>query len=105
MGLSAFIGDKEYSLGSAVHFNTFLNNVSKIGDFPSLLQRSFSEGSVEIQYEGEPDLFTSSVYALLADCSELKRSGKLVGVDKDILDSLIDICDAAIMEGKSIEFG
>lgn len=70
-GSRLIIEEQEFYLGDATSFNAMLNEVSQIGEFPNLLDKSFVEGKILFNYDGEPTDLRCSAKRLQLECRQL----------------------------------
>ncbi len=100
MGISMFVGRKEFRLTSGVNFNSFLNEISELDDYPNFLLRSFSEGRFTLA-DSELSLFKSSIEDLLDECEDLETKD-LSELSKYVLLQVKRALKTAIREKKDV---
>lgn len=102
MGLTLKIKDDEIRITNSVDFNKFLNEVSKFGRSPSLLDRSWAYGSFRYDFAGEMEVYVSSLDDLKAECSILFNL-PLTKPSKFILIRIQKACEIAINKKTNIQ--
>ena len=103
MGVPLMVGDHEYTLGTASHFNEFLNEISKIDHFPNLMTKSFQEGRMRVDKMVRPTVKECSVINILSECLIIEQQEGLSNISLHILDQLIDMCRRAMKQKVHIE--
>lgn len=104
MTIRAYCGkEEEFHLGNFTAFNRFQEEVSRLGNYPNLLQRTFLEGKVEHTDSEQVKLLTSSVIGMLMECKALEDK-PLSPDSKWILEQLTRMLNYAVKSGNDIEF-
>lgn len=99
------VGDQVYLLGSAIRFDDFLNRIADLGHFPNLTMRSFYEGTIEVDYDGDVEFTRSGVDPLLRECEYIRDNlwDRLYNADMAIIDQLVSACLTAKEIGENIQ--
>jgi hypothetical protein len=103
MGAELFVGEEGFEIGSHTTINEIMNEIAKIGVYPSIIQRSFVEGRIVLN-PTKVDIYETGLEQTKKEIDELQT--KVLSEDAQMfLNALESAVDYALEHGLDIEIG
>jgi hypothetical protein len=94
--------DRGFNIGSATAINEFVNEVAKLGSYPSIVLRDFNEGMIHFA-DAPIDLDNTNLTATIADIEDLSTK-PMSTASTQMLEILRDACNYAKENELDLEF-